>query len=184
MYKLIENSDAILRLSDGAIIPNALGNRMWDEYLYWLEQGNIPLEADSSGDYYPQTLEEAKRYMQQLIIDTASIKQEALVEGYSPTEQATWDYKQREAAAYLESGNIEECKYLKAEAVAMTGATDEVTIGNVTQQLAYVIVHKADQLRLASSVIAGIRARKWNEVEAMTDIKEIMNYPVDQRWDY
>lgn len=130
----------------------------------------------------PLTVEEAKQKMQQQIIDLAAKKQAALVSGYSPTEQATWDFKQREASTYLASGNIEDCKYLRAEAIAMTGASDEVTIGKVTQQLALVIVQKADQLRLASSVISGIRARKWNEVEAMTDIKEIMNYPLYQGW--
>ena len=183
MYKLIENSDSILRLTDSAIIPNAPGNRLWDEYQVWLGEGNIPLGADSTLDYYPETLEEAKRYMQQLIIDTAAKKQEALVEGYSPTEQATWDYKQREAASFKQTGNIEDCKYLRAEAQATSGATDEETIKLVTQQLADVIIQKSVSLRLASAIISGTRARKWNEVEVMQDIKEIMNYPVNSGWE-
>lgn len=183
MYKLIFGSDSILRLSDNAVIPNAPGNRFWDEYQTWLSVGNVPLAADSELDFYPKTVEEAKSHIQQLIVDLAAKKQEALVEGYSPTEQSTWDYKEREARAYLETGNIEECKYLKAEAIAMTGVTDEIAIGNVTQQLAHVIVSKAEHMRLASSIISGTRARKWNEVEAMLDVKEIMSYPVESGWD-
>lgn len=182
MYKLIQNSGSIIRLSDGAIIPNALGNRMWDEYLYWLEQGNIPIEPDSQLNFYPQTIVEAKKYIQQLIIENAAKKQEALVSEYSPAERDTWDVKEREAREYLETRDITKCKYLRAEAIAMTGANDEITIGNVTQQLAYVIVRKADQLRLASATISGTRSRKFREVDLIADIKEVLDYKVEEGW--
>jgi len=44
MYQLT-SSDTIVRLSDGAFIPTAPGNRDYREYQDWLEAGNTPLPA-------------------------------------------------------------------------------------------------------------------------------------------
>lgn len=46
MYKLIANSNNVLRMSDGASIPDDPGNRDYIEYLAWIAQGNTPLPAD------------------------------------------------------------------------------------------------------------------------------------------
>jgi hypothetical protein len=44
MYQLT-TSTSIIRLSDGAFIPAAPGNRDYAEYLEWLDAGNTPLPA-------------------------------------------------------------------------------------------------------------------------------------------
>ena len=44
MYQLT-SSTSIIRLSDGALIPQAPGNRDYREYLEWIEGGNTPLPA-------------------------------------------------------------------------------------------------------------------------------------------
>ena len=44
MYQLT-TSTSILRLSDGAFIPNDPGNRDYREYLDWLDAGNTPEPA-------------------------------------------------------------------------------------------------------------------------------------------
>lgn len=45
-YQLILNFDGVKRLSDGAFIPNAPGNKDWNEYLNWLALGNEPLSVE------------------------------------------------------------------------------------------------------------------------------------------
>ena len=46
MYKLIQDSDCILRIADVACIPPSLGNKDYQEYLEWLAEGNTPEPAD------------------------------------------------------------------------------------------------------------------------------------------
>jgi hypothetical protein len=41
----LTSGDTILRLTDNAYIPQAPGNRDYQEYLEWLEEGNEPLPA-------------------------------------------------------------------------------------------------------------------------------------------
>ena len=45
MYKL-SNSTTIIRIADGASIPNDPANRDYVEYLAWVEAGNAPEPAD------------------------------------------------------------------------------------------------------------------------------------------
>jgi hypothetical protein len=44
MYQLT-TADTIIRLTDGATIPNDPGNRDYRDYLDWLEAGNTPEPA-------------------------------------------------------------------------------------------------------------------------------------------
>lgn len=44
-YKLT-NGPIVIRLDDGAHIPQAVGNRDFQAYLAWVAQGNTPVAAD------------------------------------------------------------------------------------------------------------------------------------------
>jgi len=46
MYKLLTDSDIILRLADNAFIPPATTNSDYVAYLEWLAEGNSPEPAD------------------------------------------------------------------------------------------------------------------------------------------
>lgn len=45
MYKLM-GGNLVQRVADGLIIPFAVGNRDYQEYLKWLAEGNTPTPAD------------------------------------------------------------------------------------------------------------------------------------------
>lgn len=150
--------------------------RTWEE---GLEEAQI---AERTGT--PQTLDELKRHTQQQIIDKACEKQESLTQGYSPTEQSSWALKEQEAYRFLSSGLLEDAQYLSVEAIAMSGALRSEEIYAATTDLAKVILSKANQLRTASAQIAGTRARKWAEIEAMGDVEEVKNYLVESGWPF
>lgn len=42
----ITYEESVVRLLDNAIIPFAEGNRDYEEYLAWLEEGNSPIDFD------------------------------------------------------------------------------------------------------------------------------------------
>jgi len=46
MYKLTKDNTSVIRLSDGAHIPLAPGNRDYSEYQEWLAAGNTPQPVD------------------------------------------------------------------------------------------------------------------------------------------
>jgi len=74
MYKL--QNQSIKRLSDGAILPLAVGNRDYDEYLVWLSEGNTPEPEFTDAELLKQTqdkaLQEAK-VAKQLALDSIAV---------------------------------------------------------------------------------------------------------------
>ena len=67
MYKLI-GQNSVKRLADGACIPFAGGNRDYEEYKQWLEEGNIPepefTEEELAQKELDRKVAEVKQYLQ------------------------------------------------------------------------------------------------------------------------
>ena len=67
MYKLI-GTKSVKRLTDGACVPFADGNRDYEEYKLWLSEGNTPEPEFSEEEIAQQELtkqiQEANQYLQ------------------------------------------------------------------------------------------------------------------------
>ena len=59
MFKLINNSNCVRRLQDGAAIPANSGNSDYREYQEWLAAGNTPEPADQPAPVNPLDAAEA-----------------------------------------------------------------------------------------------------------------------------
>lgn len=46
IYKLLRNSEVVLRVDTNESFPPVVGNKQYDEYLLWLADGNAVLPAD------------------------------------------------------------------------------------------------------------------------------------------
>lgn len=47
MYKLRNGNGGVIRIADGAFIPNEPQNEDWKAYNHWISLGNIPQPADA-----------------------------------------------------------------------------------------------------------------------------------------
>lgn len=132
----------------------------------------------------PQTINGAKAKVLQQIVDYAASLQAQLVKDYPEQEQKTWEGdegKVAEGRAILEQG-IAAARYIKAEAIAATGASTPEQIEVATLALAQIIVQKNEEWRSRIGIIAGTRARKYAEVMALTDIAAVQSYPITSGW--
>lgn len=176
MYQVFRNSQGIvdaINRSDGISIDLPLQStdslvlelRAWEA-----ENGALDL-SDRPVD--PLTLEQAKAQKKQEIVAIAIAKQEELVAGFAPPEQASWGRKVAEAKAFLASGLIEDAPMLKVEAIAMSKATGNTVIFQYTQGLAKKILQKSEEMYLGSAALAGKRTLLVGQIETAKTIEEL-----------
>ena len=97
MYKLQQNS--VQRLSDGASIPFANGNRDYEEYNQWLSEGNTP-EPEFTDEELAQQIEDAKpkvvtmRQARLALLQSGLLQtvQDAIANGTDEAMKIEWEY--------------------------------------------------------------------------------------------
>lgn len=108
MYKMIGTKN-IKRLSDGAIIPFANGNRDYEEYKQWLSEGNKPepefTEEEIAQQKLQAKIQEANSYLTQTDwVETYKLRHDLGLE-LIPQDSTKWEVinKREEHKTFLKS---------------------------------------------------------------------------------
>ena len=137
MYQLT-SSTSIIRLSDGALIPQAPGNRDYREYLDWLEAGNTPEPAPPPPAPGPNYL----AFWDALMVSTvyASIREQSFVSlpmntlatefialiGDAKAGRANEAAIQQSMGAILTTGTFTEAQLAELQAALVVGHLDDI----------------------------------------------------------
>lgn len=102
MYKLTKSNTSITRLSDGASIPLAAGNRDYVEYLEWVAAGNTPAPAQTPAEIAAEEVATTNAAAKAALvaIDLASMR--AIREWIIAQPTAPQSLKDKESVAVLE----------------------------------------------------------------------------------
>ena len=103
MYKLT-NSSSVIRLSDGASIPDDSDNRDYAEYLLWLADGNTPEPVDTPPPPTPEQIQAALEALIQQRMDNfaQSVNFDNLASACLTGLQPVGTYRQADGAPFVE----------------------------------------------------------------------------------
>jgi hypothetical protein len=137
MYQLT-TSTSIIRLSDGAFIPAAPGNRDYAEYLEWLDAGNTPEPAPPPPAPGPDYL----AFWDALMVSTvyAAIREQSFVSlpmntlatefialiGDAKAGRANEAAIQQSMGAILTTGTFTEAQLAELQAALVVGHLDDI----------------------------------------------------------
>lgn len=141
MYKLTDTG-CVLRLDDGAYIPNDPANCDWRSYESWLAGGNSPQPADAQAPSVDSVLIQLRLECDRRLA--------ALTAGYPDSEVLSWDKQEAEARAG--GGPL-------VSALAAARGIDE-------QELIRRILAKAEAFAVLSGTIIGQRQALEDQVRA------------------
>jgi len=85
MYKLTKDNNSIIRLSDNAHIPFAIGNRDYAEYQEWLAAGNTPEPWKTEQELYDDAVTSVRSKRNQLLKDS-----DWAILPDAPTDKEVW----------------------------------------------------------------------------------------------
>lgn len=167
MYKIRDNQ--IVRLSDGALIPVAEDNGDYQQYLQWQALGNQAKVEDLT-----PALESAKASVGLKIKLYGADRRIQLTGPIGPPESASWTEKERQAKAYMASGNPADAPMLALES-SVRGVTLDF--------LVRVVLGNAEGLRLAEAYFAGIQGRHYDTMQSLPTAQAVLAYDYTTDWD-
>jgi hypothetical protein len=137
----------------------------------WLYQDGAFTEPHAAE---PQvSLTDAIASVKTQIYDHARSILDGAIEQYGRGELASWERKEQEAKAVLSLGNATESPSLAIEAAAA-----EIPI----EQLAQIIVAKANGYRNLAAKVTGNRTKHVAAIESMTMVEAVMSYDWSNGW--
>lgn len=147
-YKLILGTDSVLR-SDGAVIPNDLGNRDRQAFQEWLDAGNTPGPAATQDDAKASAL---------AAINAACEKAIAAIQAsYPASEVLSWPKQEAEARSYVADPGA---------ATPLLDALSEAR-GIDKAELARRVILKADAFAQYSGTVIGKRQELEDALNAL-----------------
>jgi len=124
-------------------------------------------------DYGGITLPDAITFVKTQIYDHARSILDGAIEQYGRGELASWERKEQEAKAVLSLGNATESPSLAIEAAAA-----EIPI----EQLAQIIVAKANGYRNLAARVTGIRSKHIAAIESAATVEAVFAYDWSTGW--
>lgn len=156
MYKL-KNSNAIIRIYDGAVIPKDAANTDYANYMEWLAEGNTPIPADVP------TLAQVKAEQIAKINQSANAAFDVITSPYPQHEIATWPNQYAEAWALQSDPN--------AYTPTLTAIATQV--GITASTLATSVLQKAAAYTQASGAVVGKRKKLTDQINAATTSEQV-----------
>lgn len=130
------------------------------ETVFYFEGDEIPQDTNLS-------LSQAIDLRLAEVTEIAKQIQDKAIEQYSLGEISTWDRKEADARSILTGKSAPLLEH-------------EAAIGGIpVQALAAVIVRKADEYRMFSATVVGVRSRHQQAISALQTVEEVMTYVVD-----
>ena len=78
MYQLTKTGLAVIREADGACIPLDNGNRDYQEYLRWIEEGGVPAPAQTEEELIAEDRrlrkEAREKKVERIVVEVAGLK--------------------------------------------------------------------------------------------------------------
>jgi len=137
----------------------------------WLYQDGTFAEPNAAE---PQvSLQDAIATVKTQIYDHARSILDGAIEQYGRGELASWERKEQEAKAVLSLGNATESPSLAIEAAAA---------GIPINQLAQIVVGKANGYRNLAARVTGIRTKHVAAIESMTTVEAVFDYNWSAGW--
>lgn len=133
----------------------------------WLYQNGVFVDDSIIAPIPNLSLTEAIDLRLAEVTEIAKQIQDKAIEQYSLGEISTWNRKEADARSILTGKSAPLLEH-------------EAAIGGIpVQALAAVIVRKADEYRMFSATVVGVRSRHQQAISVLQTVEEVMTYVVD-----